>query len=61
MTSEDQLKTSMGAWVEIFRNHLHGQDGKEIFCKTKKVIIKIYKIYHIYCLANCLTNFCPKL
>ena len=41
MTNEDQLKTSPGAWVKIFRNNLQGQDGKEFFRKTKKVIINI--------------------
>ena len=61
MTNEDQLKTSTGAWVKIFRNNVHGQERKELFLKTKKVIIKIYKIYHIYGLANCLTNLFPEL
>ena len=61
MTNEDQLKTSPVAWVKIFRNNLQGQDGKELFRKTKKVFIKIYKIYHIYCLANCLKNLFPGL
>ena len=56
MTNEDQLKTSPGAWVKIFRNNRQGQEGKELFRKTKKVLIKIYKIYYIYCLANCLRN-----
>ena len=54
MTNKDQLKTSPGAWVKIFRNNLQGQEGNERFYKTKKVLIKIYKIYHIYCHANCL-------
>ena len=40
MTDKDQLKTSPGAWVKIFRNNLQGQEGKEIFPKTKKVLIK---------------------
>ena len=48
MTNEDQLKTSPVAWVKIFRNNLQGQDGKELYRKTKKVFIKIHKIYHIY-------------
>ena len=57
MTNEDQLKTSPGAWVKIFLNDLQeSQEGRELFRKTKKVLIKIYKIYHIYCLANCITN-----
>ena len=40
MTNEDQLKTSPGAWVKIFRNNLQGQGGKELFRKTKKVLTK---------------------
>ena len=52
MTNDDQLKTSPGACVKIFRNNLQGQDGKELFRKTKKVLVKIYKIYHIYCLKD---------
>ena len=40
MTNEDLLKTSPGAWV-IFRSNLQGQDGKELFRKAKKVLIKI--------------------
>ena len=56
MTNEDQLKTSPGAWVKI-----QVQEGKELFRKTKKVLIKIYKIYHIYCLANYLINLFPGL
>ena len=61
MNNEDQLRTSLGAWVKIFRNNLQAQEGKKRFCKTKKVVIKIYKIYHIYCLANCLTKLFPGL
>ena len=62
MTNEDQLKTSPGAWVTIFlKNRQQSQEGKELFRKMKKVLIKIYKIYHIYCLANCLTNLFPGL
>ena len=61
MTNEDQLKTSPGACVRIFRNNLQGQEGKELFRETKKVLIKIYKIYHIYCLANRLKNLFPGL
>ena len=62
MTNEDQLKTSLGAWVKIFLNNLHqSQETKELFRKTKKVLIKIYKINHIYCLANCLSNLFPGL
>ena len=40
---------------------LQDQEGKEVSFKTKKVIIKIYNIGHIYCLANCLSNFFPCL
>ena len=48
MTNEDQLKTSPGAWVKIFLNNLQqSQEGKELFHKTKKTLIKIYKIYQI--------------
>ena len=62
MTDEDQLETPPGAWVKIFLNNLHqSQERKELFCKTKKVLIKIYKIYHIYSLANCLKNLFPGL
>ena len=62
MTNEDQLKISPGAWIKIFRNNLQqSQEGKELFRKTKNVLIKIYKIYHIYCLANCLTSLFPGL
>ena len=61
MTNEDQLKTSPGPWVKIFRNNLQSQEVKELFRKTKKVLIKIYKIYHIYCLANYLRNLFPGL
>ena len=61
MTNEDQLKTP-GAWVKIFLNKLQqSQEGKELFRKTKKGLIKMYKIYHIYCLPNCLTNLFPGL
>ena len=46
MTNEDHLKTSPGAWLEIFRNNLQGQEGKELFRKTKIVPKnKIYKLY----------------
>ena len=49
MTNEDQLKTSPVALVKIFLNNLQqSQEGKELFRKTKKVLIKIYKTY-----ANC--------
>ena len=61
MTDEDQFKTSRGAWVKLFQNNLQGQEGKELFRKTKKVLIKIYKTYHIYCLTNCLRNLFPGL
>ena len=60
MTDEDQFK-SPGAWVKIFQNNLQGQEEKELFRKTKKVLIQIYKIYRIYCLANCLRNLFPGL
>ena len=60
MTNEDQLKASPSAWVEIFRNNLQDLEWKELFRKTKNVLIKkISKIYPIYCLANCLTNLFP--
>ena len=58
MTNGDQVKTSLGAWVKIFRNNLQGQDGKQLFRKMKRVI-KIYKIYYSYYLGNCLTNLFP--
>ena len=61
MTNENQLKTSPAAWVKTNRNNPQGQEGKEIFRKTKKVLTKIYKMYHIYCLANCITNLFPGL
>ena len=61
MTDENQLKTSPGPWVKIFQNNLQGQEEKEPFRKTKKVLMKIYKIYHIYCHANCLRNLFPGL
>ena len=35
MTNGDQVKTSLGAWVKIFRNNLQGQDGKQLFRKMK--------------------------
>ena len=55
---EDQLKTSPGVGVKVFRKKTpQGQgEGEEIFCKTKKVIIKIYNLHHIYYLANSLAN-----
>ena len=62
MTNKDQLKASPGEWVKIFLNNLHqSQEGKKLFGKTKKVLIKIYKINHIYCLVNCLKNLFPGL
>ena len=61
MTNEDQLKISLVVGEKIFRKDLQGQEGKELFRKTKKVLIKIYKIYPIYCLAHCLTNLFPGL
>ena len=45
MTNEDQLKTSLGAWLEICWNNLQGQEEKELFRKTKKVFIKKYTNY----------------
>ena len=49
MANEDQLKTSPGAWVKIFLNNLQqSQEGGGLFRKTKKVLIKIYKMYDIY-------------
>ena len=60
MTNEDQLKASPSAWVEIFRNKLQDLEWKELFRKTKNVLIKnISKVYPTYCLANCLTNLFP--
>ena len=45
MTMKILLKTSPGAWVKIFLNNLRqSQEGKELFRKTKNVLIKIYKI-----------------
>ena len=62
MNNEDQLKTSPGVWVKIFLNNPHqSQERKKLFRKPKKVLIKIYKIYHICCLANCLSNLFPGL
>ena len=61
MTEKGQFKTSPGAWVKIFQNNLQGQEGKELFLKTKKVLIKKYKTYHVYCLANFLRNLFPGL
>ena len=45
MTNEDQLKTSLGAWVEIFRNTRQGQEGNKPFRKTKKSSHKKYTKY----------------
>ena len=45
MTNEDQLKTSPGTQVEIFRNNLQGQEGKKLCWKMKKFSQKIYRIY----------------
>ena len=42
MTNEDQLKASLGAWVEVFRNTLQGQEGNKLFRKTKKSSHKKY-------------------
>ena len=56
MTNKDQMKTSPGAREKVFRNNLQGQEGKKLFRKMKKVLIKIYKMYHFYCLVNCITS-----
>ena len=45
MTNEDQLKTSQGSWVKVFRKNLQGQEGKELFRKTEKVLIKIHLLH----------------
>ena len=45
MTNEDQLKTSPGTQVEIFRNNLQGQEGKKLCWKMKKVLTKKYTGY----------------
>ena len=48
MTNEDQLKISPGTWVEIFQNKLQRQEGKDLFRKTKKELIKnIQNISHL--------------
>ena len=52
----------MGAWGKnISQKKLQDQDGKKLFSKTEKVLIKIYNIHHIYCLAYCLANLFPGL
>ena len=62
MTNEDQFENiTRCLGKNISKKQQQSQDGKELFCKSKKVLIKIYKIYHIYCLANCLTNLIPEL
>ena len=60
MTNEDQLKISPGAWLEIFRNKLQGQEGKKLFRKTKIVPKnKLCKLYPIHGLAKILKNLFP--
>ena len=61
MTNEDQLKTSPGWRSNISKKKLQGQEGKELFHKTNKVLIKIHNIRDIYCLAYYLTNVFPGL
>ena len=56
LTNEDQLKTSPGFGENHFEKNLQGQERKELFRKTKKVLIEICNIHHIYCLVNCLVN-----
>ena len=34
---------------------------KELFRKTKKILIKICNIHHIDCPASCLASFFPRL
>ena len=47
-------KHHTGGWGKnISRKNLQDQDGKELFCKTKK---KIYRNIKSPCLANCLVN-----
>ena len=42
MNNEDQLKHHTGDWGKnISKKTLQGQDGKELFRKTKEVFIKI--------------------
>ena len=42
LTNEDQLKTSLGVGVQYFEKNLQGQEGKELFRKTKKSSQKKY-------------------
>ena len=42
LTNEDQLKTSPGVGVQYFEKNLQGQEGKELFRKTKKSSHKKY-------------------
>ena len=52
MADEDQLKALPGVGIKIFRKYLQGQEGKELFRKTKKVLIKVYNLRHIYYLSH---------
>ena len=47
------MKTSREVEVKIFRKKkLHDKEGKDLFRKTKKTLIKIYNIHYIHCLTN---------
>ena len=50
------MKTSREVEVKIFKEKLHDKEGKGLFRKTKKILIKIYNVHHIYCLTYCLAN-----
>ena len=50
-----------GSGKNISKKELENQEGKKLFRKTKKVIIKIYNNHHIYCLTYCLANLFPGL
>ena len=55
------MKTSQEVKAKIFQKKLHDQDGKELFCKMKKVLIKIHNIHDTYCLTYCLANLFSRL
>ena len=40
-------KTSPRLGVKVFRKKLQGQEGEELFLKTKKVLIKICNVSHL--------------
>ena len=50
-----------GLRQKYFEKKATGSRRKELLRKTKKVLIKIYKIHHIYCLVYCLANLFPGL